>query len=131
MQHKEVWLAQGGFCLRGQPHRCVSMSVSSVLPAHERCGHEGLITSPSVGNLAVIMPREIHASRLRSSWSELSVMYVICLVSLAIGSLHLHRNGYQVVGSHAQTREESHSTEAALAPRVGHRRQDARPRPRL
>ena len=51
--------------------------------------------------------------------------------SLDISSVYLHKNGYQLVGSHAQTREESHSTEAALAPRVGHRRQDARPCPRL
>ena len=49
------------------------MSVSSVLPAHEICGHEGLVTSPTVGNLVVIMPRAIHASRLRNSLSELSV----------------------------------------------------------
>ena len=81
VQHKEVWLAQGVVSVSVGSHWCVSMSVSSVLPADESCGHEGLITSPIVGNLAVIMPREIHASRLRNSLSELSVMYVICLVS--------------------------------------------------
>ena len=52
-----------------------------LLPAHESCGHEELITSPTVGNLAVIMPREMYAFRLRNSLSELSAMYVICLVS--------------------------------------------------
>ena len=71
------WVANGDWLDHTESH----MSISSVLPAHESCGHEWLIASPTVGNLVVIMPREIHASRLRNSLSELSVMYVICLVS--------------------------------------------------
>ena len=71
------WVVNGDWL----DHTESDMSVSSVLPEHESCGHEWLITSPTVGNLVVIMPIEIHASRLRNSLSELSVMYVICLVS--------------------------------------------------